>query len=255
MNVSIITITFNSANVIEHCLMSIVNQSYKNIEQIIIDGKSSDGTLDILNQHAKNVSVLISEPDKGIYHAMNKGLSLAKGDIIGILNSDDFYNNNEVLSSVIKVFEEDPSLDACYADLLYVERTDITQIVRYWKSNQFSPGFFSKGWCVPYPTLFVRRSVYEKYGNFNLNYQIAADVDLTMRFFEVHKIRVRYVPEIWVNMRVGGISNKNLKNIFIQNLEILRALKSYGLQANFFWFFVNKLFSRSKQFLHRSVNV
>jgi glycosyltransferase involved in cell wall biosynthesis len=255
MNISIITITYNSASVIEHCLTSIANQTYKNIEQIIVDGASSDGTVDILNRHAKNISILISEPDKGIYHAMNKGLSLARGDIIGFLNSDDFYNNNQVLSNVIKVFESDSSLEACYADLLYVERTDITKIVRYWKSNQFCLGSFSKGWCTPYPTLFVRRSVYKKYGNFNLNYQIAADVDLTMRFFEVYKIKVGYVPEIWVNMRVGGVSNKNLKNIFIQNVEILRALKSYGLQANFIWFFINKLFSRAKQFLHRSVNL
>jgi glycosyltransferase involved in cell wall biosynthesis len=255
MNISIITITYNSASVIEHCLKSIANQSYKDIEQIIVDGASSDGTVDILNQYAKNISVLISEPDKGIYHAMNKGLSVAKGDIIGILNSDDFYNNNEVLSNVIKVFEEDSSLDACYADLLYVGRTDISHIVRYWKSNQFCPGSFSKGWCIPHPTLFVRRSVYEKYSNFNLNYQIAADVDLTMRFFEVRKIRIRYVPEIWVNMRVGGISNKNLKNIFIQNLEILRALKSYGLQVNFISFFINKLYLRVKQFLQRPINL
>ena len=255
MKISIITVTFNSASVIEHCLMSITNQSYKNIEQIIVDGASSDGTVDILNRYAKNISVLISEPDKGIYYAMNKGLSLVRGDIIGILNSDDFYHNNEVLSNVIKIFKEDSSLDACYADLLYVGRADISHIVRYWRSNQFRLGSFSKGWCTPHPTLFIRRSVYEKYGNFNLNYQIAAEVDLTMRFFEVHKIRVRYVPEIWVNMRVGGVSNKNLKNIFIQNVEILKALKSYGLKANFIWFFINKLFSRAKQFLHRSVNL
>lgn len=255
MKISIITVTFNSASVIEHCLMSIENQSYKNVEQIIIDGASSDKTIDILNRHAKNISVLLSKPDKGIYHAMNKGLSLATGDIIGILNSDDFYNNNEVLSNVIKVFKEDPLLDACYADLLYVGRTDVSRIVRYWKSNQFCPGSFSKGWCTPHPTLFIRRSIYEKYGNFNVNYQIAADVDLTMRFFEVNKIRVHHVPEIWVKMRVGGVSNKNLKNIFIQNIEILKALKSYGLETNFIRFFFNKLFIKAKQFLHRSVNL
>jgi glycosyltransferase involved in cell wall biosynthesis len=255
MNISIITVTYNSASVINHCLKSIANQSYKNVEQIIIDGASSDGTVDIVNLYAKNISVLISEPDEGMYHAINKGLSLAKGEIIGILNSDDFYNHSEVLSKVIKIFEQDSSLDACYADLLYVGRKDVSQIVRYWKSNQFCPGSFSLGWCIPYPTLFVRRSVYEKYGNFNLNYRIAADVDLTIRFLEKHKIRVRHVPEIWVNMRVGGISNKNLRNIFFQNLEILRALKSYGLKANLIHFFINKIFSRVKQFLNRPANL
>ena len=252
MKISIITVSYNSIKFIESCIMSVKNQSYDNIEHIIVDGASNDGTLSLLSSMRNNFSTLVSEPDKGIYYAMNKGIQLAKGDVIGFLNSDDFYNNDKIIFKVANIFKHNPSLDCCYADLIYTSKLDTAKNIRYWKSNNFYPGLFSKGWCPPHQTFFVRRSVYEKYGSFNLDYNIASDVELMMRFLEVYKINFRYVPEVWTKMRLGGTTNKNLKNIYKQNIEILNALKFHGLTTNWFYFFLNKIISRTLQFLRKS---
>lgn len=253
MKVSIITVCFNSENTIRKTLESIKNQDSKKIEHLIIDGKSTDNTLSIVKEYTYEKKI-ISEIDKGIYDAMNKGIKLAQGDIIGFLNSDDFYTSNEVISKLESIFREDPMLEACYADLIYTNQIDTSKIVRYWKSSKFISGSFSKGWSPPHPTFFVRKSVYERFGVFNLSYRVASDVDLMIRFLEVNKIKVRYVPELWVKMRRGGISNKNLKNILKQNQDILRALKSYGLPSNLIYFYIHKVFSRCKQFFQRPVH-
>ena len=201
-------------SVLTDCLNSVASQSHNNIEHVVIDGASTDGTLSLLNSKKDQLSILVSESDDGIYDAMNKGIKIAKGDIIGFLNSDDFYANNEVISKVVSEFKKEPSLDACYADLIYVNQSNTSKIVRNFKSSEFRQGLFSKGWCPPHPTFFVRRSVYERYGNFDLNYRIASDVDLMMRFLEIHKIKSRHIPEVWVKMRMGGTTNKNFKNIW-----------------------------------------
>lgn len=240
--------TYNSASVIDDCIKSVIDQSYNSVEHIVIDGNSKDDTIKILNKYRNHITKLISEPDHGIYDAMNKGISFAKGDVIGFLNSDDFYASNQVLSKVFNIFNSDPSLDACYSDLIYVDKLTASKTVRSFKPYKFSPGSFSKGWCPPHPTFFVRSSVYKKYGNFDLNFKIASDVDLMMRFLEVHNIRCLYIPEIWVKMRMGGTTNKNLKNIFLQNLEIFNSLKKNGLPVNRLMFLINKIISRSKQF-------
>ena len=215
----------------------------------MIDGASTDNTMSILKKNQSHSTKLISEPDRGIYDAMNKGINLADGEIIGFLNSDDFYANNEVLSKVSGIFKSNPLLDACYSDLIYVDKLTTSKTIRYYKSCSFIPGLFSKGWCPPHPTFFVRRSVFKKYGNFDLNFKIASDVDLMMRFLEVNKIRSLYIPEVWVKMRMGGITNKSLKNILLQNLEIINSIKKNGLNINFLSFFVNKIISRTKQYL------
>lgn len=251
MKISIITVTYNCELVLSDCLNSVASQKYKNIEHIIIDNASTDGTISLLNAKRDQLALLVSEKDEGIYHAMNKGIKLATGDIIGFLNSDDFYINNEVISKVVSEFKKEISLEACYSDLVYVNKNYTSKIVRYFKSCEFKKGLFSKGWCPPHPTFFVRKSVYEKYGNFNLDYCLAADVELMMRFFEVHKIKSHYIPEVWVKMRMGGTTNKSLKNILIQNLEILNSLKKNGLRANPVIFFLYKLISRAIQFLKR----
>ena len=251
MKISIITVTFNSFLFINDCLASVKEQKYDDFEHIIIDGASTDGTLSLLESKREQFGALISKPDKGIYDAMNKGIKIASGDIIGFLNSDDFYASNKILSKVMCLFRDNPSLDACYADLTYTDKVDITQTVRYWKSSDFILGSFSKGWCPPHPTFFVRQSIYKLFGNFNLNYSVASDVDLMMRFLEVNKIRVSYVPEVWVKMRSGGMSNKNLKSILDQNLDILSALRDHNLSANPIIFFVYKIISRLKQFFQR----
>ena len=248
MKISIITVTFNSVSFINDCLKSIKNQNYKNIEHIVIDGASTDGTVSLLESKRGEFSMFVSENDDGIYDAMNKGLNFATGDVIGFLNSDDFYENNYVISSVMEEFKKDPSLEACYADLLYVNRSDTSKSIRYFKSSKFTRGLFSKGWCPPHPTFFVRKSIYKKFGKFDLNYTIASDVELMMRFLEVHQIKSLYVPEIWVKMRMGGTTNKSLRNIFLQNFEILKALHKNGLSINLFKFFIFKLVSRFNQF-------
>ena len=234
---------------LNHCLDSVFSQSFDNIEHIIVDGGSTDGTLSLLNSRRSNLSTIISEPDNGIYDAMNKGIELANGDIIGFLNSDDFYADNDVISKVEKIFKEDLSLDGCYADLIYVDKRNINKTVRYFKSSKFQKGFFAKGWCPPHPTFFLRRSVYERYGKFNLKYRIASDIDLMMRFLEVHKIKTLYVPQTWVKMRMGGTTNKNFRNIWIQNQEILSSFRNEGIRFNTFNFFIHKIISRLKQFL------
>ena len=244
MKVSIITVTFNSVSVINDCLDSISSQEYDNIQHILIDGASTDGTLSILESKNSQINILISKPDNGIYDAMNKGIKIATGDIIGFLNSDDFYPNNKVISKVVKEFEKDSFLDACYSDLIYVDQFNISKTIRYVKSSKFQEGLFSRGWCPPHPTFFVRRSVYKKFGNFDLSYKLASDVDLMMRFLEKYKIKSKYIPEVWVKMRMGGVTNKNLKNIWLQNKEIIHSFNKNNLSVNLLKFLILKIISR-----------
>ena len=251
MKISIITVTFNSFPFINDCLNSVKAQKHDNIEHIIVDGASTDGTLPLLESKREQFAALISESDNGIYDAMNKGIKIATGDIVGFLNSDDFYAKNDILSSIAKLFNEDPLLEACYSDLVYVDPLNTSKIIRYWKSGSFYPGSFSRGWCPPHPTFFARRSVYMQYGNFDLNYKIASDAELMMRFLEVKKIKVKYVPRIWVKFRTGGVSNNTLKNILLQNYEVLKALKNNKLSFNYFYFFYKKLITKTKQFFLR----
>jgi len=251
LKITIITVCFNSSGTILDTLRSIYSQEMQDLQHIIIDGGSTDGTIQLIEDFGR-YDILVSEKDSGIYDAMNKGIRLAKGEIIGFLNSDDFYAGNEVLNNVAKVFESDPLLDSCYSDLIYVDPDDTSRIVRYWKSNDFHPNSFAKGWNPPHPTFFVRRLVYNRYGYFNSEYSIAADVDLMMNLLEIQKISVRYVPEIWIKMRLGGKSNKSFKNILIQNQEVLRALKEHNLRFNILSFLFHKLLSRVHQFFHTS---
>jgi glycosyltransferase involved in cell wall biosynthesis len=250
LKISIITVSYNSEKTIKTALNSVKDQTYKKIEHIIIDGNSADKTISIVKQYP-HINKIISEPDAGIYDAMNKGINIATGDIICFLNSDDFYVRDDVLSRVVGIFEDNPSLEACYADLIYVDQLDISKKKRYWQSAKFMPGLFAKGWCPPHPTFFVRRSVYTRFGIFNLDYRLASDNEMMMRLLEVHKINAHYIPEIWIKMRLGGVTNKNLKNLFLQNIEILRALRKNGLSSNPISFFFHKIILRLRQRLHR----
>lgn len=189
MRVSIITVCFNSASTVRDTIESVVAQSHADIEYIVIDGGSTDDTLKILGQYRPHIATLISEPDRGIYDAMNKGIALATGDVIGMINSDDFYACSGSIAKVVKALEDD-TLDACFGDLCYVDQQDTSKIVRYWKAGEYRPGAFAHGWCPPHPSFFVRRRVYERLGYFNLNYRIAADAELMMRFLEVGRISV-----------------------------------------------------------------
>ena len=250
LKVSIITVTLNSADFLKDCLKSIKSQTYNNIEHIIIDGGSTDKTLSILKESKNEISIIVSSKDKGIYDAMNKGIQLATGDIIGFLNSDDFYANNNVILKVVKQFEYDQLLQTCYADLVYVERFNTSKNIRYVKSSKFKHGLFLKGWCPPHPTFFALKSVYKRFGSFNLNYQFASDFDLMLRFLEKYKLKSQYIPEVLVNMRLGGVTNKNFKNIWLQNREILKSLNENNLRINLIKFFFLKAISRLIQFFN-----
>ena len=211
MKISIITATWNSSATIENAILSVASQTYPQVQHIVVDGNSSDETLAIVFRHAHRIDKLISEPDHGIYDAMNKGISLATGDVIGILNSDDFYAHTRVLEKVAGIFEEE-SIDTCYGDLVYVDPANLERINRYWRSGQHRPGSFYQGWMPPHPTFFVRRRVYEKYGNFNLSLGTAADYELTLRFLLKYGVSTTYIPEVLVHMRSGGASNASLKS-------------------------------------------
>ena len=247
MKISIITVTYNSENFIVDCIESIKSQTHKDIEHIVIDGASTDNTISLLKSKKETLTTLVSESDEGIYDAMNKGIMLAKGDIIGFLNSDDLYTNNSVISKVVNLFKQRPEIEACYSDLVYVDKINTSKIIRYWRSSEFILGSFSKGWCPPHPTFFVRRPIYEKFGIFDLSYHIASDVDLMMRFLEIKRIKSCYIPEVWIKMRMGGATNKSIKNILIQNKEIIKSFNKNKIQINLLKFFIYKIISRLSQ--------
>jgi glycosyltransferase involved in cell wall biosynthesis len=248
MKISIVTVCYNSAHTIGDTLRSVRDQTHGNIEHIIVDGQSSDTTLNVIATEGAHVARLVSEKDKGIYDAMNKGIGFATGEVVGFINADDFYASVDALAKVAAVFN-DPDVGACYGDLCYVGQENTSTLVRYWKSSEFHSGAFEFGWCPPHPTFFVRRGVYQRFGDFDLSYKIAADVELMMRFLEVRKIRTKYIPAVLVKMRMGGTTNKNLRNIVLQNREVLQALQNHGLKSSVWRLIGSKLFSRGLQFL------
>lgn len=250
MKISIITVVFNGATTIGDTLDSVNDQTYPDVEHIVVDGGSRDNTLDIVKARGKRVEQLVSERDRGIYDAMNKGLKLATGDVIGFLNADDFYVDPAVLEDVAKVFANE-RVQACYGDLLYVSQEQQDKIVRYWKSSDFVPGAFGRGWVPPHPTFFVRREVYEKLGGFNLDFRIAADFELMMRFIEVNRVNAVYVPRVMIRMRLGGTTNKSIGNIVKQNREIMNALRLHGARSSWLGFIGHKVWARGKQFFVR----
>ncbi len=232
MLVSIITATFNSEATIADCLQSVSNQTYQHIEHIIIDGRSTDNTLTIIEQHQFK-GKLVSEKDNGIYDAMNKGITNSKGDIIGILNSDDLYMNNSIIEKVVKLFEQE-NCDAVYGDLIYVDGHDGTTIKRHWKAGSFKKNDFLYGWMPPHPTFFVKKEVYEKFGIFNLSVFTAADYELMLRFVYKYGIKVAYLQEIMVKMRTGGASNESISNRLLANKGDRMAWRINGLKP--YWF-------------------
>lgn len=249
MKISIISVTFNAVSTIRGMLDSVASQTHPDIEHLVIDGGSSDGTVELVRRHGARVSALVSEPDKGTWDAMNKGLRIATGDIVGFLNADDEFINESVVATIASVME-DAELDACYADLIYVARDGSRRVVRDWVSEPFRPGLFLKGWMPAHPTFYARRSVFEHAGGFDLRFPLQSDFELTMRLLEVHRIRARYVPEYWVRMRSGGQSNASLGRILRGNWEAYRIARHHHLPVSP-WFPVIKAISRLPQFLSR----
>ena len=245
MKVSILTVTYNSSETLEACFRSIHNQSHPHIEHIIIDGGSTDGTVEIVKKHNDKIASWISEPDHGLYDAMNKGIKAADGDIIGILNSDDIYADNSVIENVARTITEN-NVDSCYGDLVYVERKDTAKIKRQWKAGGYKREKFKKGWMPPHPTFFCKKSVYEKLGMLNLDFPLAADYELMLRFLYKHRVSTAYIPKVLVKMRNGGTSRPGLYTVKAIK-ENYKAWKINGLNPSLLTFLLKPL-SKITQF-------
>jgi len=228
MKFSIITATYNNQNTIGDTINSLASQTYENIEHIIIDGASTDNTLSAIKKTGKKVSKIISEPDKGIYDALNKGIKNATGTFIVFLHADDIFSDNTIIEKAAKLLTESKT-ESLYGDLQYVAKENTDKIIRYWKSGNFTYSKLKKGWMPPHPTFFVKKEIYDKYGLFDTNFKIAADYDIILRFLGKYKISTTYLPEVMIKMRIGGKSNKNIKNIILKMKEDLKALKTNNI--------------------------
>ena len=233
MKVSIITATYNSEKNIHHCLQSIINQSYKDIEIVVIDGNSTDNTLQVIREIFKNIKIeykLISESDSGIYDALNKGIKNSTGDIIGFLHSDDFFPSNYIIQSITNEFSKQ-KCDGLYANLNYVNSNKSDKITRVWIPALFKKYKLKYGWMAPHPTLYLTRHVYDEIGLFNTSYRISADYDFILRLFKSNFYKIHYLNKAIVHMRLGGASNKNIKNLLVkykEDLHIIRRHKLFG---------------------------
>lgn len=250
MKISVITVVFNGVNTLEDTIVSVNSQSHPNVEHIIIDGYSTDGTQDIIDRHKEKFSQVLIEPDIGIYDAMNKGLAMGTGEVVGFLNADDFFENETVLAQISDILGNS-SIQACYANIVYVDPKNLNKVIRYWNSSDYEDGLFEKGWMPAHPTFYARRDIYENFGYFNLNYHFQSDYELTARFMAVEKIKTKYIPEVWVRMRLGGATNRSIVNILKGNLESYNACKKLGLKMSPIYF-VTKFFMRVSQFFIRS---
>jgi len=225
MKISIITVVFNGENTIEDCIRSVNSQTYNDIEHIIIDGKSTDNTVTLINGYKSDISIFVSEKDDGIYDAMNKGISMATGDVIGILNCDDLYQDADAISDIMKHFKYDPNLDILYGNLVYVKSNNINKVIRKWKSTTYHKSFFENGNVPPHPSLFLKKKIYLEAGYFDLQFKLAADYEFMLRIFKKYDYTSKYMNRIIVRMRLGGQTNKSLTNIVKQNKEIIKSWK------------------------------
>lgn len=246
MKISVITATYNCRETLAHALESVLTQTYGNIELVVIDGGSTDGTMEILRRYSNRIAVLVSEPDDGIYDALNKGVRHCSGDVVGFLHADDLLSGPDVLNRVASAFSRQ-SVGCAYGDLQYVCKDNPLEVIRYWRAGVFIQSKLGWGWMPPHPTLYVRRNLYTQLGEFNTSYRIAADYDFILRLFSVVDLNPIYIPEVLVKMRVGGASNRSLKNIMLKSYEdwlALRANRVGGLGA-LIW----KNVSKAGQFL------
>lgn len=259
MKVSIITATYNCEESVCDAVDSVLSQTYSNIEYIIVDGASSDNTLLMINDRIEtstsNITpIIISEPDNGIYDALNKGIKTATGDVIAFLHADDIYTSSTVIQRVVDCFsknkeQKSKNIDSVYGDLEYVNKENTDKVIRYWQSGECTESKLSRGWMPPHPAFFVRREIYSKFGVFDTTLRIAADYDFMMRVLFKHKISSAYVPEVFIKMRVGGESNRSLKNLIIKSREDLQAMKNNGMGGIFALLLKN--LSKIKQFISR----
>ena len=249
MKVSIITVVYNGAKTISDCIDSVLGQNYPHLEYLIIDGGSTDGTLEIVQKYGSKIAVVCSEPDRGIYDAMNKGIALATGELIGILNADDFYKDNDVVSKIVSELNK-AQADAIYADLVYVDSEKTHIIKRYWRSGVFEAKSFLWGWMPPHPTFFLKSASYSKFGNYRLDLGSAADYELMFRMLHVNRIKTAYMPEITTIMRAGGVSNENVFNRLKANKNDQKAWQVNQIKPYFFTLWLKPI-RKILQFVYR----
>lgn len=247
MKVSIITVCYNSGRTIEQTIQSVLSQTYSDIEYIIIDGLSKDNTLSIIDQYRHGISVLLSEKDKGMYNAMNKGIELATGDVIGTLNSDDFFSSDTSVAEIVKAFEEN-KCDAVFGDIAFVSQSDLQKRTRLYSSKNFTVSRFKYGYMPPHPTFYVKNECYRKYGLYQEDYVIASDYELIMRFLYRYGISYSYIPSVLVLMQPGGVSNKSIYSRYLLNKEIIRACRENGVTTNF-GLLAFKYFNKSTEYI------
>jgi glycosyltransferase len=228
MKITIITAVKNNKDFIENCIQSVLSQTYKDIEYIIVDGHSTDGTLDIIKKYRNRIADLIIQENDGIYEALNTGIRSASGEIIGILHADDVYANENIIGKIVAIFEK-YKVDSLYGDLLYVSRENLSNIIRYWRAGDFEINKIKFGWMVPHPTFFVKKIIYNRLGSFNENFRISADYELILRFLYKSRVTCYYLHEVLVKMRYGGLSNKNLWQLIRKSYEDYIAVKLFGL--------------------------
>lgn len=250
MKISIITVCFNSAKTIEDTMRSVASQSYADIEHIVVDGASTDTTERLVRAHDARLARFVSEPDAGIYDAMNKGLALATGEVVGFLNSDDVYSHEHVVAHIARAMRPQP-VDACYGDLVLVDANRSSRVLRYWQSRVYEPGLCARGWMPAHPTFYARREAYARHGGFDLSFRIAADFEMSLRLLDVKKLRTVYLPEVMVRMRSGGESTRSLASVIKGNREAARACAKHGLSGGP-GFLLRKLASKIPQLVRRS---
>jgi len=247
---SIITVVYNNHRTIADALESVLGQDYRPLDYFIIDGDSTDGTLEVIKRYEDRLKKIVIEPDEGIYDALNKGIRLAQGDVIGLLNSDDLYIDSQVLTKVAAIFQSQPDVDIVYGDLVYVKAADIYSIVRYWTSKPYNAHFFEDGEVPPHPAVFIRKRVYDQIGGFDLHLKFAADYEFLLRAMKRYGFKSYYLPEILVRMRLEGVSNKKWMNIARGNWEIYQAWKMNGFSAPLrFW--VMRFFKKGLQYIRK----
>ncbi len=231
IKISIITVVYNN-ECIATAMESVLRQDYPFIEYIVVDGGSTDHTLEIIAAYRNRIQRVVSEPDLGIYDAINKGIRMATGDVVGLLHSDDFLADDQVISRIAAVFEEQPGINAAYADVIFTKREDLTKVARYYSSKHFKPWMFKFGFQPAHPTFYAERSLFEQFGLYSTTYKIAGDFELLMRFLYIHKVKALYVRDVWVKMRMGGVSTSGLKSLMKLNGEIVRACKTNEVYTN-----------------------
>jgi len=246
MKISIITVVYNADAFLKDCIKSVISQTYPNIEYIIVDGGSTDSTLSIINNYNSFITHFISEKDQGIYDAVNKGIKIATGDVIGVLNSDDVLADKNIIYQVVRAFKQNANTDGVYGDLNYVHPTKM-HIVRAWKSKQANFKDIEKGWMPAHPTLYLKKMLFEKFGNYALDLGTAADYDLILRFFHQYRIKTSYLPILMVNMRMGGVSNKSMKSLLLALRNDYKALKRNKIPNALIVLFIKK-FAKLSQF-------